>query len=154
MNTVKIVKGYIKMENLEMPEIWVRLKKSLDREEVLKVVKRVGRHGGFTPSLILLLEYYILKAEDVDWEEGVLIINYQPTVETALDLKVSARQLRRQEVSLEKLGAIKIIYSGNYQRHGERDEKGYIQYAFGVSLQPLEELLPRLYDLEKQENLI
>ena len=119
--------------------------KDIDRFQALKLVKMAGRDAGFSAELIELLEYYVIRTDEVDWKEGSQPINYQSVTTTAQDLDISERQVRNREKSLHALGALTWHDSGNFKRYGMRNrETREIQYAFGVDLSPLASLMPVL----------
>ena len=122
-----------------------------DRYDLLLLVKRTGKAGGFTPKMIQLLDYYMAFTRDQDWEEGARPIVYQSLAKTSLDLGVSERQIQRLEQALFEAGAITWNDSGNHRRYGQRcPETGRIEHAFGIDLSPLallkSELQARLED--------
>lgn len=109
-----------------------------NRYELLVLVKRVGKSGGFSPKMIQLLDYYMAFTRDADWEEGARPIVYQSLAKTALELGVSERQIQRLEQSLFETGALTWNDSGNHRRYGQRcPATGRILYAYGVNLTPL-----------------
>lgn len=121
------------------------LEADTNRYDLLLHVKRAGRHAGFSPKMIQLLDYYMAFTRDVDWEEGARPIVYQSLARTALDLGVSERQIQRLEQGLFALGALTWNDSGNHKRYGQRcPQSGRILYAFGVDLTPLAELKAEL----------
>lgn len=125
-------------ETLEFCEEFPGLDKSVGRYELLLLVKRVGRSGGFSPRMIELLDYYMAFTRELDWQEGGRPIVYQSLSRTALDLGVSERQIQKLEKLLFEQGALTWNDSGNHRRYGQRDEKtGMILYAYGVDLTPL-----------------
>ena len=106
--------------------------------ELLLLVKRVGKAGGFTTRMIHLLEYYLAFTREIDWQEGQYPIVYQTQTKTAMDLGISERQVQRLEKALAEVGALAWQDSGNYRRYGQRcPETGEILYACGVNLAPL-----------------
>lgn len=127
------------------------LEKNTNRYDLLLLVKRVGKLGGFTPRMIQLLDYYMAFTRDCDWEEGGSgAIVYQSLTRTALDLGVSERQIQRLEKALADTGAITWNDSGNHRRYGSRCKvTGRILFGFGVDLTPLASLKNDL--LEKLE---
>ena len=122
-----------------------RLEQDVDRFTLLKLVKKAGRDAGFTAELIELLEYYVIRTQEVDWEQGEQPIFYQSLVNTAMDLDITERQVRNREKALHALGALTWMDSGNFKRYGQRDRQTQrILYAFGVDLTPLASLAPLL----------
>ena len=122
-----------------------RLDQDVDRFTLLKLVKKAGRDAGFTAELIELLEYYVIRTQEVDWEQGEQPIFYQSLVNTAMDLDITERQVRNREKALHALGALTWMDSGNFKRYGLRDQQTQrIIYAFGVDLTPLASLAPLL----------
>ena len=121
------------------------LETDIDRFHALRLIKLLGRDAGFTPSMIQLLEYYIVRTQDIDWSEGQTPICYQTVNATARDLGMNERHVNRLETALFELGALRWESSGNHKRYGVRNrETGEIAYAFGVDLSPLAEMLPDL----------
>ena len=124
---------------------YIGLETDIDRFKALKLVKIAGKEAGFSPELVELLEYYIIRTDEVDWQEGSQPINYQSVTTTAQDLDISERQVRNREKALHAIGALTWQDSGNFKRYGVRDrETRHIQYAFGVDLSPLASLMPFL----------
>ncbi|MAH06467.1 MAG: hypothetical protein CL561_13005 [Alphaproteobacteria bacterium] len=114
------------------------IEETVNRYEILHLVKRVGKEAGFTPRMIQLLDYYINFTRDIDWEEGGQPVVYQSLAKTALDLGVNERQIQRLEKALADVNAITWKDSGNHKRYGQRCEQtGAIIYAYGVDLTPL-----------------
>ncbi|PCI98746.1 MAG: hypothetical protein COB14_07565 [Alphaproteobacteria bacterium] len=131
--------------SIDRPEDFIGLSTDLDRFHILRLIKVVGKDGGFTAPMIQLLEYYMVRTQNVDWNEGQKPICYQAVGATARDLCLTERQVNNIEKALFVLGALRWEDSGNYKRFGVRDrETGEIKYAFGADLSPLEALLPRL----------
>jgi hypothetical protein len=121
------------------------LEAGADRYGLLLLAKRTGKHAGFTPRMLTLLEYYLAYTRDLDWEEGGRPVVYQSLARSALDLGVTERQVQKLEAALFAAGAITWNDSGNHKRYGQRDsETGRIVYAFGVDLTPLAYLRPQL----------
>lgn len=124
---------------------YIGLETDVDRFKALKLVKVAGKEAGFSPELVELLEYYVIRTDEVDWQEGSQPINYQSVTTTAQDLDISERQVRNREKALHAIGALTWQDSGNFKRYGVRDrETRHIQYAFGVDLSPLASLMPFL----------
>ena len=130
------------------------IENSVNRYDLLLLVKRVGKDAGFTPRMIQLLDYYINFTRDIDWEEGGQPIVYQSLSKTALDMGVNERQIQNLEKALFEIGALTWKDSGNHKRYGQRcNETGAIQFAYGVDLTPLASMKEELEDLlyQKQE---
>ncbi|MDH5723771.1 MAG: plasmid replication protein RepC [Alphaproteobacteria bacterium] len=129
------------------------LEENIDRFYALKLIKKVGKELGFASELVEMLEYYLIRTNEVDWTEGHQPICYQAVITTAQDLGISERQVRNRENALNRLGALTWEDSGNFKRYGVRDrETGEIKYAFGVDLSPLASLIPALEQaLEEKE---
>jgi hypothetical protein len=125
------------------------LENTVSRYNLLILVKRLGKHAGFSPRMIALLDYYIAFTRECDWEEGASPVIYQSLAKTSLDMGVSERQIQRLENQLHEVGALSWRDSGNHKRYGQRDKRtGQILYAFGVDLSPLaakKEQLEKLY---------
>ncbi|QDS99320.1 plasmid replication protein RepC [Adhaeretor mobilis] len=114
------------------------LDQTVDRYQLLLLVKRVGKLAGFTPRMIQLLDYYMAYTTQADWEEGSRPIVFQSLSRTAMDLGVGERQIQKLEKQLFELGAISWNDSGNHKRFGHRDPKtGRLLFAYGVDLAPL-----------------
>lgn len=119
-------------------EEFAGVEEGFNRYELLLLVKRAGKHVGFTPRMICLLDYYFAYVRDSDFEEGGLPIVYQSVTKTALDMGVSERQIQKLESALFSIGAIGFQDSGNHKRFGQRcSETGRVVYAFGIDLRPL-----------------
>lgn len=128
-----------------LSEDFCGLEEGADRYGLLLLAKRAGKHAGFTPRMLTLLEYYLAFTRDLDWEQGSRPVVYQSLARTALDLGVTERQVQKLEAALFAAGAISWNDSGNHKRYGQRDsETGRIAYSFGVDLTPLAYLRPRL----------
>jgi len=128
-----------------MEDEFLGLKTDIDRFAALRLIKTLGRDYGFTPSMVQLLEYYMVRTQDIDWEAGNVPICYQAVNATARELGISERQVNYLETSLFELGVIRWEDSGNHKRYGVRDRHdGTILYAFGIDLSPLADLLPDL----------
>lgn len=131
--------------SLDQSENFTGLTADMNGFDALRLVKQVGREGGFTPELIEMLEYYLVRTSEIDWTEGNRPICYQAVTTTALDLGISERQVLKRETALHDLGALTWHDSGNHKRYGMRDrETGIILYAFGADLSPLAALVPAL----------
>lgn len=118
-----------------------KVEETVNRYDLLLLVKRVGKQAGFTPRMIQLLDYYINFTRDIDWEEGGQPIVYQSLSKTALDMGVNERQIQKLEKALFEIGAITWKDSGNHKRYGQRHDKtGEIIYAYGVDITPLAEM--------------
>ncbi len=125
-------------DTIEQCEDFTGLEEGVNRYDLLLLVKRAGKHCGFSSKMIQLLDYYMAYTRDIDWEQGSRPIVYQSLSRTALDMGVSERQIQRLEQSLFEAGAITWNDSGNHRRYGQRcEESGQILYAFGVDLTPL-----------------
>ncbi|TWT96922.1 hypothetical protein Pla108_26980 [Botrimarina colliarenosi] len=130
------------------------LEEDADRYQLLLLVKRVGKEGGFSPRMIQLLDYYLAYTTKEDWEEGSRPIVFQSVGRTAMDLGVSERQIQKLEKQLFAVGAITWRDSGNHKRYGLRDKRtGRLVYAFGVDLTPLGHLKNDLEDKLHQKRL-
>lgn len=131
--------------SLDQSENFTGLTADMSGFDALRLVKQVGREGGFTPELIEMLEYYLVRTNEIDWTEGNRPICYQAVTTTALDLGISERQVLKRERALHDLGALTWNDSGNHKRYGMRDrDTGVILYAFGADLSPLAVLVPAL----------
>ncbi len=131
--------------SLQSAEEFCGLEEDVNRFYALKLIKKVGKELGFTPELTEMLEYYLIRTNEVDWTEGNQPICYQAVITTAQNLGISERQVRNRENALNRLGALTWSDSGNFKRYGVRDrESGEIKYAFGVDLSPLASLIPAL----------
>jgi len=141
-------------QSLKQQEDFTGLEADCSRYDLLLLCKRVGRHVGFSPRMIQLLDYYMAFTRDCDWEEGSSPIVYQSLSRTAQDMGVSERQIQHLEQRLFEVGAITWHDSGNHKRYGQRDaESGEILYAYGVDLTPLAFLKPELEDKLHEKQL-
>ena len=141
-------------QSLECSEDFDGLEENTNRYDLLLLVKRAGKAAGFSPRMIVLLDYYMAFTRDVDWEEGGRPIVYQSLARTALDLGVSERQIQNLEKQLFDAGAITWNDSGNHRRFGQRDaNSGKIIYAYGVDLTPLAFLKTKLEDKLHEKQL-
>lgn len=119
-------------------EDFTGLQDSVNRYDLLLLVKRAGKSAGFSPRMIQLLDYYLAFTRDCDWEEGSRPIVFQSLARTALDLGVTERQIQNLEQQLFQVGALAWNDSGNHRRFGQRDaQSGRLLFAFGVDLTPL-----------------
>ena len=131
--------------SLQQSEDFTGLEENVKHYDLLNLVKRLGKHAGFTPKMEKLLDYYFSFTRDIDWEEGAKPIVYQSLSKTAFDLDVSERQIQRLEKALFEAGAITWNDSGNHRRQGQRcPNTGRILFAYGVDLSPLASLKPKL----------
>jgi len=141
-------------ETTQQCEDFTGLEEGVNRYDLLLLVKRVGKAGGFSPRMIALLDYYMSFTRDIDWEEGSRPIIYKSLAATALDMGVSERQIQALEKQLFEIGAISWNDSGNHRRYGQRcDETGRILYAFGVELTPLAYLRAELQEKLHEKQL-
>lgn len=141
--------------SLEKSDEFTGLEEDLDKFYALKLIKKVGRQGGFTAELIEMLEYYLIRTSDIDWTEGNKPICYQAVITTAQDLDITERQVRNREKALNALGALSWEDSGNFKRFGVRDrESGQILYAFGVDLSPLASIISTLEQKLEQKKAL
>jgi len=140
--------------SIEQSHDFTGLEQNVNRYDLLLLVKRTGKHMGFSPRMIALLDYYMSFTRNIDWEEGSSPIIYQSLSKTALDIGVSERQVQRLEQSLFDIGALTWNDSGNHRRYGRRDGKsGQILYAYGVDLTPLAYLKPMLESKLQEKRL-
>ncbi|GAA5507383.1 hypothetical protein Rcae01_02839 [Novipirellula caenicola] len=72
---------------------FVGIEQGVNRYELLLLVKKLGKGGGFTPRMIQLLDHYMAFTQAQDWQEGSRPIVYQSLSRTALELGVSERQI-------------------------------------------------------------
>ena len=130
----------------------LQVEDTVNRYELLLLVKRVGKGAGFTSRMVQLLDYYINFTRDIDWEEGGQPIVYQSLSKTALDMGINERQVQNLEKALFEVGALTWKDSGNHKRFGQRcDKTGAILYAYGVDLTPLAALKEMLEDKLQQK---
>ena len=130
------------------------LEHSTNRYDLLLLVKRAGKNAGFSPRMIMLLDYYMSFTRDIDWEEGSSPVIYQSLSKTALDMGVTERQIQKLERALFDAGALTWHDSGNHKRYGKRDSKsGRILYAYGADLTPLAYLKPHLENIVHEKKL-
>jgi len=125
-------------QSLDLCEDFTGLEENTNRYDLLLLVKRAGKLAGFTPRMIVLLDYYMAFTRELDWEEGSRPIVYQSLARTSLDLGVSERQIQKLEQQLFSAGAITWNDCGNHRRYGQRHSStGKIIFAYGVDLTPL-----------------
>ena len=101
---------------------------------------------GWSNRLISHLRLLISHTQPQDWEHGARPIVWLTVSETADIMGLSAGQVRRNQNSLMRLGAVAFRDSPNHRRFGERDD-GRIIDAYGIDLSPLATLLPELTEL-------
>jgi len=141
-------------QSLDLCDDFTGLEENTNRYDLLLLVKRAGKLAGFTPRMIMLLDYYMAFTRELDWEEGSRPIVYQSLARTSLDLGVSERQIQKLEQQLFATGAITWNDSGNHRRYGQRHSAtGKIVYAYGVDLTPLAYLRSELEDKLHQKQL-
>ncbi len=141
--------------SLQKSEEFTGLNENVSRFLALKLIKQAGKVAGFTSELVELLEYYLVRTQDIDWTKNNQPICYQAVTATAQDLGISERQVWNRERALHTLGALTWKDSGNQKRFGRRDkETGAIKYAFGVDLSPLAALLPALERMIEQKKIL
>lgn len=138
-------------EALEQSDAFAGLEASVNRYDLLLLVKKVGSSAGFAPRAIQLLDYYMAYTTDQDWSAGNRVIVYQSVAKTALDLGVTERQIQKLERQLFDLGALAWRDSGNHRRYGQRDKQtGRLLFGYGADLTPLaylkEELENKLHE--------
>jgi len=141
-------------QSIELCNDFTGLEETVNRYDLLLLVKRTGKHAGFTPRMIQLLDYYMAFTRDCDFEIGIRPIVFQSLSRTALDLGVSERQIQKLEKQLFEVGAITWNDSGNHKRYGKRDaQTGKIIFAFGVDLTPLAYLKAELEEKLHEKQL-
>ena len=126
--------------------------KSRSRQQAyyaLTLIKRLGKHSGYTAQMINLLDYYLSFTKDLDWEGKGAPIIYQSLCRTAFDLGLSVRQIQRIEKRLADKSLLRFEDSPNNKRYGTRDASGRITKAFGVDLSPLTDSIAMLECAEK-----
>lgn len=141
-------------ESLTLCEDFQGLEESVERYDLLLLVKRAGKAAGFTSRMIQLLDYYMAFTREIDWHENSRPVVYQSLARTSLDLGVSERQIQKLEQQLFAAGAISWRDSGNHKRYGQRDPRtGEILFAYGVDLTPLAYLRKTLEDKLHEKQL-
>lgn len=141
-------------ETLDQSRDFCGLEESVKPFDLLTLVKRAGKFAGFSAKMIELLEHYMVLTRACDWEEGSQPIVYKSQEQTALDLDLSVRHIRRLEKELFEIGALTWQDSGNHKRYGQRcSETGRILYAFGVDLTPLAYLKAQLEEIVHEQQL-
>lgn len=141
-------------QSVRQCEDFTGLEEGIDRYSLLLLAKRVGKAAGFTPRMIMLLDYYMAFTREIDWQPNSRPIVFQSLSRTALDLGVSERQVQKLEKALFERGAITFADSGNHKRYGQRDpQSGRILFAYGVDLTPLAYLRGELEDILQQKQL-
>ena len=112
--------------------------------ELKDILEEHGRRAGMTEALVkhflLLLEW----SRPQDWQPGAQPIVWLSVRETAHKLGISTSQVRRNEATLHRMGALSWKDSPNHRRYGYRDPSGTITEAWGVNLAPAAGLLPEL----------
>ena len=110
----------------------------------LTLIKRLGKHDGFSAQMIALLDYYMSFTKDCDWEEGQTPVVFQSLCRTAQDFCLSIRQIQRIEKALQEKNALSWKDSPNNKRYGTRNRAGCLISAYGVDLSALIDLIPYL----------
>ncbi|MDE0334496.1 MAG: hypothetical protein OXI64_06015 [Defluviicoccus sp.] len=117
--------------------------------EIKDLLERLGPKSGMSQPLIkhfvLLLEW----TRPQDWTAGAQPIVWLSVSQTAAALGISTSQVRRNEKTLHRLGALSWNDSPNHRRYGSRDFTGAIVQAFGINLAPAASLLPDLRRLAR-----
>lgn len=121
----------------QISEDFEGLPKGVTHWDLMHLVKDVGPHVGFTPKMIILLEYYVRFTREGDWQEGGRPIVYQSQAKTAMHFRVSERQIQRLEKMLFEHGALTWDTVANNKRFGVRSDCGTLLHASGVDLAPL-----------------
>ena len=141
-------------ETLQQSEDFCGLEESVKHFDLLTLVKRAGKGAGFSSKMIELLEHYMIFTREMDWQQGSQPIVYKSQEQTAMDLDITVRHVRRLEKKLFKVGALTWCDSGNHKRYGQRDpETGKILYAYGVDLTPLAYLKGDLENIVHEQRL-
>jgi hypothetical protein len=110
----------------------------------LTLIKRLGKHDGFSAQMVALLDYYLSFTKDCDWEKGQTPIVFQSLCRTAQDFCLSMRQIQRIEKALNEKKVLSWKDSPNNKRYGTRNRAGRLVSAYGVDLSPLVDLIPYL----------
>ncbi|KKJ75212.1 hypothetical protein WH95_19525 [Kiloniella litopenaei] len=115
------------------------LPEGVSRFEILSLLEFIGHDFGFKQTHIRYLARAIKFSSEKDWvpESFHPPVVWQSVMSIAIEMNRDERTVRRIERELHNLGAILWKDSGNHKRYGARDERGYIQYAYGVDLSPL-----------------
>ncbi len=130
------------------------LEESVKHFSLLTLVKRAGKGAGFSSKMVELLEHYMIFTREIDWQQGSQPIVYKSQEQTAMDLDITVRHVRRLEKELFDAGALTWIDSGNHKRYGQRcPDTGRIIYAYGVDLTPLAYLKSKLEEIIHEQQL-
>ncbi len=141
-------------ETITQSQDFAGLEESVKHFDLLTLVKRAGKGAGFSSKMIELLEHYMIFTREIDWQQGSQPIVYKSQEQTAMDLDITVRHVRRLEKELFVAGALTWSDSGNHKRYGQRDsETGKILYAFGVDLTPLAYLKAELETIVHEQQL-
>lgn len=141
-------------ENQQKAQDFSGLEEGIKPLDLLTLAKRAGEGAGFTDGMLKLLEHYMLFTREADWGEGSQPIVYKAIDQTAMDLNMSSRHVRRLEKQLADLGALTWNDSGNCKRYGQRCPKtGRILFAFGVDLTPLAYMQAELQNIVHEQQL-
>ncbi|PHS75563.1 MAG: hypothetical protein COB59_11475, partial [Rhodospirillaceae bacterium] len=131
-------------------EFFEGLPEDVDTKALMRLVRDVGPLIGLNGSDIQHLNYLISHTRDLDWIPGAAPIVYRAVASMARDCYITTRAIGLREEKLWRAGVLQWNDFGNRRRHGHRDRKGRIVYAFGVDLSPLASMYEYLVELNEQ----
>lgn len=107
------------------------------RLHLLCLVENLGKRGiGVSSSAARLLEHFIWRSRDSDYQGGRICAVWERVCRTADDLGLSSRAINQAERELEAKGLVLRTTGGNGARSGARTD-GQIRWASGINLAPL-----------------
>ena len=115
-----------------------------NRYSIIRLLEQAGTTLGWTVRLTNHLRLLISYTQQQDWEPSARPIVWLTVREAAYQLGVTECQVRRNEISLMRLGALAFKDSTNHRRFGKRDDDGNIIEAYGLDLSLLATLLSEL----------
>lgn len=131
-------------------EFFEGLPNGVKHTDLIQLVQNLERKIGLSSAVVEHLRYLITHTRPVDWQPGGAPIVYRSVQMTATDRRRSERQIHNLERALYNAGMIQWNDTENYKRYGRRNEKGQIEYAFGVDLTPLGKMYHRLVELNER----
>jgi replication initiation protein RepC len=131
-------------------EFFEGLPDGVSHYELIQLVQNLEKKIGLSSAVVEHLRYLITHTREVDWRPGGAPIVYRSVQMTATDRGRSERQIHNLERALYNAGLIQWNDTENYKRYGRRNEKGQIEYAFGVDLTPLGKKYHHLVDLNER----
>lgn len=131
-------------------EFFEGLPSGVSHYDLFQLVQNLEKKIGLSSAAVQHLHYLITHTRDVDWGPGAAPIVYRSVQNTAMDRGRTPRQILNLERALHDAGLIQWNDTENYKRFGRRDEKGRIEYGYGVDLTPLGHMYERLVELNEQ----